>query len=84
MHYAVSKTPGAVPKAFALALAADFSLGSPEIACKGWKRGMWDDPETGRCAVVVQGKRHYKVLAEGFLLQYTSVDRLLQGKSHGI
>jgi len=49
-----------------------------EIANKGWKKAMKQNPEIKLGANIVKGKVTYKGVAEAFGLKYTSVDRLLK------
>jgi alanine dehydrogenase len=78
VHYCVANMPGAVPKTSTLALTNATLPYAVEIANKGWKKAMKQNPEIKAGANVVKGKVTYKGVAEAFGLKYTSVDRLLK------
>jgi alanine dehydrogenase len=77
VHYAVSNMPGALPRTSTLALNNATLPYAAEIADKGWKNAMQENPEIRRGANVVGGKVTYKGVAEAFGLKYTSIDKLL-------
>jgi alanine dehydrogenase len=77
VHYAVSNMPGALPKTSTIALTNATLPYVLEIANKGWKRAMKENPEIKAGANVVQGKVTYKAVAEVFGMQYTPIDSLL-------
>ena len=77
VHYCVANMPGAVPKTSTLALTNATLPYAVEIANKGWKKAMQDNPEIKLGANVVQGKVTYTGVAEAFGLEYTSIDKLL-------
>jgi alanine dehydrogenase len=77
VHYCVANMPGAVPKTSTLALTNATLPYAVEIADKGWKKAMQENPEIRCGANVVQGKVTYKGVAEAFGLEYTPVDTLL-------
>ena len=77
VHYCVANMPGAVPKTSTMALTNATLPYALEIANKGWKKAMLDNPEIKLGANVVQGKIVYKAVAEAFGLPYESVDSLL-------
>jgi len=78
VHYCVANMPGAVPKTSTLALTNATLPYAVEIANKGWKKAMKQNPEIRLGANIVKGKVTYKGVAEAFGLKYTSVDRLLK------
>ncbi len=78
VHYCVANMPGAVPKTSTLALTNATLPYAVEIANKGWKKAMKQNPEIKLGANIVKGKVTYKGVAEAFGLKYTSVDRLLK------
>jgi alanine dehydrogenase len=49
-----------------------------EIANKGWKKAMKQNPEIKLGANVVKGKVTYKGVAEAFGMKFTSIDKLLK------
>ena len=77
VHYCVANMPGAVPKTSTLALTNATLPYAVEIADKGWKKAMKENPEIRCGANVVQGKVTYKGVAEAFGLKYTPIDSLL-------
>ncbi|MEJ2169653.1 MAG: alanine dehydrogenase [Desulfobacterales bacterium] len=77
VHYCVANMPGAVPKTSTLALTNATLPYAVEIADKGWKKAMQENPEIRCGANVVQGKVTYKGVAEAFGLEYTPIDSLL-------
>jgi alanine dehydrogenase len=48
-----------------------------QIADKGWKQAMQENPEIKLGANVVKGKVTYKGVADAFGLEYTPIDELL-------
>ena len=48
-----------------------------EIANKGWKKAMQNNPEIKLGANVVKGKVTYQGVAEAFGLGYTPIDKLI-------
>ncbi|HSB04059.1 MAG TPA: alanine dehydrogenase [Thermodesulfobacteriota bacterium] len=77
VHYAVSNMPGAVPKTSTIALTNATLPYAVEIANKGWKRAMKENPEIKLGANVVKGKVTYKGVADAFGLEITPIDSLL-------
>jgi alanine dehydrogenase len=78
VHYCVANMPGAVPKTSTLALTNATLPYAVEIANKGWKKAMKENPEIKLGANVVNGKVTYKGVAEAFGLKYTSIESLLK------
>jgi len=78
VHYCVANMPGAVPKTSTLALTNATLPYAVEIANKGWKRAMKQNPEIKYGANVVKGKITYKGVAEAFGMAFTPIDRLLK------
>ncbi|UCG09485.1 MAG: alanine dehydrogenase [Desulfobacterales bacterium] len=77
VHYAVSNMPGALPRTSTLALNNATLPYAMEIANKGWKKAMKENPEIKRGANVVKGHVTYKGVAEAFGFEHVSIDRLL-------
>ncbi|GAB6909566.1 hypothetical protein JCM12296A_54110 [Desulfosarcina cetonica] len=77
VHYCVANMPGAVAKTSTLALTNATIPYAVEIADKGWKRAMRENPEIGKGANVVNGKITYKAVAEAFGLDYTAIDAMI-------
>ncbi len=77
VHYAVSNMPGAVPKTSTIALTNATLPYVLEIADKGWKQAMKDNPEITRGANIVKGRVTHQAVAEVFGLEYTPLDKVL-------
>ncbi len=77
VHYCVANMPGAVPKTSTLALTNATLPYAVQIADKGWKRAMKENPDIARGANVVQGKVTYKGVADAFGLELTLIADLL-------
>jgi alanine dehydrogenase len=78
VHYCVANMPGAVPKTSTLALTNATLPYAVEIANKGWKKAMQQNPEIKLGANVVKGKVTYQGVADAFGLKHTSIDSLLK------
>jgi alanine dehydrogenase len=77
VHYAVSNMPGALPRTSTLALNNATLPYVLEIASKGWKKAMQQNPEIKAGANVVAGKVTYRGVAETVGLKYEPIDKLL-------
>ncbi|UCH23371.1 MAG: alanine dehydrogenase [Deltaproteobacteria bacterium] len=77
VHYAVSNMPGAVPKTSTLALTNATLPYAVEIANKGWKKAMKENPEIRSGANIVNGKITYRGVADAFGFDYTPTEKLL-------
>jgi alanine dehydrogenase len=77
VHYCVANMPGAVAKTSTLALTNATLPYTVQIANKGWKRAMKENPEIKLGANVINGKITYKGVAEAFGLDLTPIDKLL-------
>lgn len=77
VHYCVSNMPGGVAKTSTLALTNATLPYALEIADKGWKKAMRENPEIKLGANVVQGKVTCSGVAEAFGLDLTPIDDLL-------
>jgi alanine dehydrogenase len=77
VHYAVSNMPGALPRTSTLALNNATLPYAVEIANKGWRKAMKENPEIKLGANVVKGHVTYKGVAEAFGLKYEPIDKLL-------
>jgi alanine dehydrogenase len=69
--------PAAVPKTSTIALTNATLPYALQIADKGWKQAMQENPEIKLGANVVKGKVTYKGVADAFGLEYTPIDELL-------
>ena len=77
IHYCVSNMPGVVAKTSTLALTNATLPYAVEIANKGWKNAMRENPDIKYGANVVRGKVTYQNVAEAFELDNTPVDDFL-------
>lgn len=77
IHYCVANMPGAVAKTSTLALTNATLPYAVEIARKGWKKAMQDNPEIRSGANVVQGHVTFGGVAEAFGLPLADVATLL-------
>jgi alanine dehydrogenase len=78
VHYCVANMPGAVPETSTLALTNATINYAVDIANKGWKKAMLDNPDIQPGANVVAGKITCKGVAEAFGLEYTPISTFLQ------
>ncbi len=77
VHYCVANMPGAVPKTSTKALTNATLPYAVQIANKGWKRAMVENPEIKLGANVMQGKVTYRGVADAFGMDYTDIESLL-------
>jgi alanine dehydrogenase len=77
IHYCVGNMPGAVAKTSTLALTNATLPYAVEIANKGWKKAMQENPEIRKGANVINGQVTFKGVADAFGLKLASVDKLL-------
>ena len=77
IHYCVANMPGAVSKTSTNALTNATLPYAVEIANKGWKKAIIENPEIKLGVNVAKGKVVYKGVADAFGLECVSVDDLL-------
>jgi alanine dehydrogenase len=77
IHYCVANMPGAVAKTSTLALTNATLPYVLEIADKGWRQAMRENPEIRQGANVVKGRVTCKGVAEAFGLKLTPIESLL-------
>jgi alanine dehydrogenase len=77
VHYAVSNMPGALPRTSTLALNNATLPYAVEIANKGWRKAMKENPEIKLGANVVQGQVTYEGVAEAFGFKLVNINSLL-------
>lgn len=77
VHYCVANMPGGVAKTSTIALTNATLPYAIEIANKGWKRSVRENPEIRLGANVVDGKVTYRGVAEAFGLEWVAVESLL-------
>lgn len=77
IHYCVANMPGAVARTSTLALTNATLPYAVEIADKGWRRAMKENPEIRKGANVVSGRVTCQGVADAFGLPCVPVDDLL-------
>ena len=77
IHYCVANMPGAVAKTSTLALTNATLPYAVEIAAKGWRKAMQENPEIGLGANVINGKITYQGVADAFGLEHIPIDEFL-------
>jgi alanine dehydrogenase len=77
IHYAVSNMPGALPQTSSVALTNATLSYALEIADKGWRQAMQENPEIKCGANVVKGQVSYKGVADALNIDYSPIDPLL-------
>ncbi len=78
VHYCVANMPGAVARTSTAALTNATLPYAVEIANKGWKQSMRDNPEIKKGANVILGDITYEAVAEAFDLEYTPIDKIIE------
>lgn len=77
IHYCVGNMPGVVAKTSTMALTNATLPYAVEIANKGWKKAMKENPEIEKGANVIKGAITFKGVAEAFGLEFTPIEKLL-------
>ncbi len=77
VHYSVANMPGAVPRTSTIGLTNVTLPYACEIAAKGWKKAVQDDPALAKGVNVLDGKIVYGAVAEAFDLPYHALDSVL-------
>ncbi|MGQ9671387.1 MAG: alanine dehydrogenase [Desulfosoma sp.] len=77
VHYCVANMPGAVAKTSTLALTNATLPYALEIANKGWRRAMKENPEIARGANVIAGRVTHAGVAEAHGLEHVPLESLL-------
>ena len=77
IHYCVGNMPGAVARTSALALTNATLPYAVEIANKGWKKAMKENPEIRKGANVIKGEITFQGVADAFGMKFTPIDKLL-------
>jgi alanine dehydrogenase len=75
IHYCVANMPGAVAKTSTLALTNATLPYAVEIANKGWKKALLENPEIKPGANVIKGKVCHKGVADAFNLPLTPIEK---------
>lgn len=77
VHYCVTNMPGAVAKTSTMALTNATLPYAVQIADRGWKQAMRDNPDIARGANVINGAITYRSVAEAFGMTYKPVQEFL-------
>jgi len=77
IHYGVANMPGGVPRTSTLALTNATLPYALQLANKGWKQALKDNPALKKGLNIVDGKVTYPAVAEAFGLPFTPLDSYL-------
>lgn len=77
VHYSVANMPGAVARTSTLALTNATIVYGLQIANKGWRQAVLDDPGLALGVNVVDGKITFEAVAEAFDLSYTRLSSII-------
>ena len=77
IHYCVANMPGAVARTSTVALTNSTLPYALQLADKGWKRAMKENPEIKPGANVVSGEITCAGVAQAFGMEHTSIEELL-------
>jgi len=77
IHYGVANMPGGVPRTSTLALTNATFPYVMQLANKGWKQALKENPALKKGLNIVDGKVTYPAVAEAFALPYTPPDSYL-------
>ena len=77
IHYGVANMPGGVPRTSTLALTNATFPYALQLANKGWKQALKDNPALKKGLNIVDGKVTYPAVAEAFGLPFTPPDSYL-------
>lgn len=77
VHYCVANMPGAVPFTSTLGLTNVTLPYAVQLANKGWKQALKDDPELLKGLNIANGTIVYKDVADAFGLNWDAVDAVL-------
>ena len=77
VHYCVANMPGALPKTSTIALTNATLPYAAQIAKKGWRKAMKENPEIKPGANIINGKVTCKGVAEAFALEYAPIESVL-------
>ncbi|BEU88177.1 alanine dehydrogenase [Selenomonas sp. TAMA-11512] len=78
IHYSVANIPGAVSRTSTLALTNATLTYALQLADKGWKKALQDDPNFAQGLNTCDGKITFKSVADALGLAYTDVTALLK------
>ncbi|MBI2327796.1 alanine dehydrogenase [Candidatus Curtissbacteria bacterium] len=77
IHYCVTNMPGAVPYTSTLALTNATLRYAMDIANKGLKKAVFDDPALSLGINTIDGKCTYKAVCEAFNLKYYPLEKVI-------
>ncbi|MEW8972600.1 MAG: alanine dehydrogenase [Tissierellaceae bacterium] len=77
-HYAVANIPSVVPHTSTLALTNVTFPYVLQIANKGWKDALRDNPVLAKSGNVIDGKITYKAVADAFNMEYVNIEDILK------
>lgn len=77
VHYCVANMPGAVPFTSTLGLTNVTLPYAVQIANKGWKRALNEDPELKKGLNIADGEIVYEYVAEAFDMEYTDINEVM-------
>jgi alanine dehydrogenase len=77
IHYCVANMPGAVSMTSTIALTNATLPYALELAAKGYKIAVRQNPELAKGVNIINGKITYKGVADAFGLEYTPLDAVL-------
>lgn len=77
IHYSVANMPGAVPRTSTYALTNVTLPYSLQLANKGWRKALLENPALARGANVVGGQVVYEAVAQAHNLQYVPLSTVL-------
>ncbi len=77
IHYGVANMPGGVPRTSTLALTNATFPYALQLASKGWKRALRENPALAKGLNVVEGTVVYPAVAEAFGLPYEAPEKFL-------
>ena len=78
IHYCVANMPGAMPVTSTIALTNATLPYVVEIADKGYKRAILENPAISKGANIVLGKITYPNVAKAFGMEFTPVEEALR------
>ena len=81
IHYGVANMPGGVPRTSTLALTNATLPYALQLANKGWRRALRENPALLRGLNVVDGRVTYRGVAESFGLEFTEPSAMLDRAS---
>jgi len=77
LHYCVANMPGAVPYTSTLGLTNATLPYAIQLANKGWKKALKEDPELLKGLNIANGTITYRDVANAFEMEYSDADKVL-------